>query len=212
MKLLELFSGTGSFGAVARELGWQVVSMDLCPKDNPSICTDILEYDFSIWASGTFDVVHASPPCTLYSVASHCRDPEGGNALTRKTMEIIDHLKPKYYIIENPHSSLIWKQGIFEHLPKKKVSYCHYGFPYRKNTTLATNVDFAAKACKGDCPFMVSHEGHRYHQEVAQHGRSNHTPPGVQKKNFTSRQLYRIPPDLIRDICAEITRAEAEGS
>jgi hypothetical protein len=207
VRCLELFSGTGSVGKVARELGWEVVSLDICPKDNPTHCIDILAFDFSIWSPGYFDVIWASPPCTLYSIASHCRDPEGGNAVSRKTMEVINLLNPTYYIVENPHSSLIWKQGIFEQLPKKKVSYCHYGFPYRKNTQLATNVPFDAKACKGDCPFMVEHEGHRYHQEVAQHGRSANTPPGIQKVNYTSRQLYQVPPALIHDICAAITQA-----
>ena len=39
MKLLELFSGTGSVGKVAKELGYDVVSLDL--KD-ANINTDIL--------------------------------------------------------------------------------------------------------------------------------------------------------------------------
>ena len=39
MKLLELFSGTGSVGKVAEELGFDVVSLDLKDAD---INTDIL--------------------------------------------------------------------------------------------------------------------------------------------------------------------------
>ena len=42
MKLLELFSGTGSVGRVAREFGFSVVSLDL---KNANINEDILEWD-----------------------------------------------------------------------------------------------------------------------------------------------------------------------
>ena len=42
MKLLELFSGTGSVGRVAREFGFSVVSLDL---KNANI-KDILEWDY----------------------------------------------------------------------------------------------------------------------------------------------------------------------
>ena len=41
MKLLELFSGTGSVGGVARDLGFSVISLDL---KNANINTDILSW------------------------------------------------------------------------------------------------------------------------------------------------------------------------
>lgn len=43
MKLLELFSGTGSVGTVAKELGYDVVSLDL---KNAYINCDILKWDY----------------------------------------------------------------------------------------------------------------------------------------------------------------------
>mgnify|MGYP000213327476 CR=1 FL=1 len=66
MKLLELFSGTGSVGNVARSLGFDVISLDL---KNADINTDILDWDYTIYPVGYFDVVWASPPCTEYSKA-----------------------------------------------------------------------------------------------------------------------------------------------
>ena len=43
MKLLELFSGTGSVGTVAKDMGWTVVSLDLKGAD---INCDILQWKY----------------------------------------------------------------------------------------------------------------------------------------------------------------------
>ena len=43
MNLLEMFSGTGSVGLVAKSLGFNVISLDL---KNADINTDILKWDY----------------------------------------------------------------------------------------------------------------------------------------------------------------------
>ena len=43
MRMLELFSGTGSVGTVAKSLGYEVVSLDL---KNADINTNILDFDY----------------------------------------------------------------------------------------------------------------------------------------------------------------------
>ena len=53
MKLLELFSGTGSVGRVAKEKGFEVISLDL---KNADINCDILQWDYKIYPSGYFDL------------------------------------------------------------------------------------------------------------------------------------------------------------
>ena len=58
MKLLELFSGTGSVGKVAKELGYDVVSLDL--KD-ANINTDILNWDYKQFNRNHFQIIWASP-------------------------------------------------------------------------------------------------------------------------------------------------------
>ena len=42
MRLLELFSGTGSIGKAFSRLGWEVVSLDLSSKFAPTHCCDVL--------------------------------------------------------------------------------------------------------------------------------------------------------------------------
>ena len=104
-KLLELFSGTGSVGKVAKELGFEVVSLDL---KNADINIDILQFDYKIYPVSNFDVIWSSPPCTEYSKAktTGIRKIEYANSIVLKTIEIINYLNPKYFIIENPQTGL----------------------------------------------------------------------------------------------------------
>ena len=45
MKILELFSGTGSVGKVAQKLGYEVTSLDIEKQFNPTLCMSIMEFD-----------------------------------------------------------------------------------------------------------------------------------------------------------------------
>ena len=122
-------------------------------------------------------------------------------------MEVLAHLAPKWWAIENPHSSLLWKQEFMLGLPLKKVSYCMYSdWGYRKNTTIATNIPFEPKICSGDCGYVrevVGGDGkkHRYHVAVAKQGISAHCRGlGVQNTTHKRDDLYRIPSLLIKSI------------
>ena len=46
MKVLELFCGTKSVGKVCEEKGYEVISLDIEKKFNPSICIDFIEWDY----------------------------------------------------------------------------------------------------------------------------------------------------------------------
>ena len=61
--MLELFSGTGSVGAVFKEHDWEVVSLD---RDLPAnINCDVLDWDYkNAYPPNRFDFIWASPPCT----------------------------------------------------------------------------------------------------------------------------------------------------
>ena len=69
MRILELFSGSGSLGQVFAERGWEVTSLDADVKTDAQIKEDILTWDYSVYPPGFFDVVWASPCCTQYSCA-----------------------------------------------------------------------------------------------------------------------------------------------
>ena len=109
MKLLELFSGTGSVGSVAKNMGWTVVSLDLKGAD---INCDILQWKYKTYPVKYFDFVWASPPCIEYSIAKTVgtRKIDEANAIVLKTLEIINYFNPRVFIIENPQSGLLKKQ------------------------------------------------------------------------------------------------------
>jgi hypothetical protein len=163
MKLLDLFTGTGSIAKVARELGYEVVSLDIDPKCNPDICADITEFDYqSQFEPGDFDIVWASPPCETFSCARKCnigrrvkgelmtaerlhQDMENiGVPILRKTQELIQYLKPKAWFIENPYTG-----NMKEYIAEKPiiVDYCMFGYDYRKRTAVWSNLVLESKMC-----------------------------------------------------------------
>ena len=94
MKVLELFSGTGSVGNTCREFGFEVISLD---RDmEADIKTDIIEWDYTTFPPKYFDFIWASPPCTEYCIAKTrgTRDIDGSNRVVARTMEIIRYFDP----------------------------------------------------------------------------------------------------------------------
>ena len=48
MRLLELFSGTGSVGRVFSEAGWEVISVDMDPSSGATHVADILVWSYQM--------------------------------------------------------------------------------------------------------------------------------------------------------------------
>ena len=202
MKLLELFSGTKSVGKVAEQLGYEVVSLDL---KNADINIDILNWDYHQYQPKHFDVIWASPPCTEYSIAKSTgvRKIEEANQIVERTLNIIEYLNPKYYIIENPQTGLLKEQWFMYGMPYTDIDYCKYGMPYRKRTRLWNNV-FNWKPrplCKKDCNSMVGNK----HKAEAQRMPSGKKQDWGDQPLFGLSDLYVIPSDLIYEIFSSIT-------
>ena len=192
MKLLELFSGTKSVGKVAEKLGYEVISLDL--KDADINC-NILDWDYTIYEPGYFDVIWASPPCTECSKAKSTgvRKIDYANKIVLRTLDIIEYFNPKYYIVENPQTGLLKSQSFMTGLPFVDIDYCKYGLPYRKRTRLWNNVcHWSPKPlCKKDCGNM---EGNK-HVGSCGNGRAKYTD-----KSYTQKEKYKVPADLIYSI------------
>jgi hypothetical protein len=200
---LDLFSGTGSVGEVAKEFGYTVIGVD---RDmEAEIQIDIMDWDYTVFPTGFFDVVWASLPCTEYSKVKTTapRDIEGANAVVQRTLDILEYFCPKYWILENPQTGLLKDQLMMWGLPFKDLDYCKYGMPYRKRTRIWNNVfRLEPRAlCKRDCNSM--NETRTRHKEEAQ--RFGSTPERRTTQNrFQQGQLYRVPSELIREILINI--------
>ena len=182
IKVLELFSGTGSVGKVCSELGWETLSLDLEMKADINI--DLMEWDYKKYPKDSFDVIWASPPCTYYSKLQYCwigRKKKNGiitthetieeqrkesDKLIERTFEIIEYFNPHYWFLENPLSCLK-DRDVMKDKPYYIVDYCKYcDWGYRKRTCIWTNKkDFKPLTCHNDCENMVFVEGQKIHKE-----------------------------------------------
>lgn len=192
MKLLELFSGTGSVRKAVGDRFDEVISIDILQKFNPTECCDIMTWNYTKYPVGYFDCIWASPPCTeyskvLYGRPNRIRDISGANRIVAKAIEIIDYFQPSKWFIENPQTGLLKNQEVLFGVPYIDVDYCKYGYEYRKRTRIWTNVEYDGKLCKRDCDSFVNGR----HLKSCGNGRY---------KIVGLNQRYSIPPQLIKDL------------
>jgi hypothetical protein len=201
MRLLELFCGTKSVGRVAEQLGWKVISLDIERKFAPTHLCDILEFDETMYPRDHFDMVWASPPCTQFSVAKTVgeRDIAGASAIVQRTREIIQYYNPAHWVIENP-VGLLREQPLMVDLAqyRKTVSYCRYGFAYRKNTDLWTNIRFLPKRCERGsyCDAKATRGKHDKTVQGSHYKDGKRTDTGT----ATLKERYAVPARLIEDL------------
>ena len=151
MKVLELFAGSRSIGKASEILGYQVFSSDLINFQKIDYVTSILDFDINKVPFQP-DIIWASPPCTAFSVAAIgknwtkdgdnyiAKNPRAdfGLELVKKTIQIIQALKPTYFFIENPRG-MLRKMPIMANLNRQGVTYCQYGDTRMKPTDIWTN-------------------------------------------------------------------------
>ena len=205
-KMLELFSGMKCIGTVFEQNGYEVTSLDYVQKLNPTICCDILTWDYkSKFKPGDFDVIWASPDCTTWSIASggkHRKKSDMipktekaklGERLVWKTLEIIAYFKPDAWFIENP-------RGLMRHFPpmmklektyhRTTVYYGTYEWDMVKPTDIWSNIPMWENEKQ---PIMPEHT---YTIKV----RSDRERRIYNRTNKGYQIMSEIPPKLIERI------------
>ena len=82
MRMLDLYSGTHSVGRVAQELGYNVTSLDLQGAD---IECNVLEWNYTDYKPGYFDIIWASPPAVKPLAQSDAPTSVGTVTLTNRS-------------------------------------------------------------------------------------------------------------------------------
>ena len=170
MKLLEIFCGTKSVGKVFEQNGWEVISIDIDEKWQPTILADILEWDYKTFDKNHFNHIHFSPPCIymsqlqnswygrykgigenkyLFTKDIHIQQLEENDKILYKIKEIIEYFNNITFTIENPyHTNFnnITKRNILDY-PFEIVDYCMYDYPIKKPTVFFNNFNLKLKKC-----------------------------------------------------------------
>ena len=206
MNALELFAGSRSFGKVAENYGYNVISTDINDFEDIDIVGDILKLPLNTFTDLNPRVIWASPPCTYFSVASighHWHEDNTpktkeailGVEIVTKTLEIIKACKPKYFFIENPRGKLR-SLPILKHIPRATVWYCRYGDKRAKPTDIWSNHIANLFNPEGWQPRPECFNGNtKCHHEPAPRGSKTGTQ-GL-SDNYT-RSI--IPEELIKEI------------
>jgi len=149
MRILDLWCGTKSATKAFEDAGCEIVSVDIDPKFNPTICKDIMEVTVDeLAALGPFDFAWASPDCSVYSIANlHSRHFKDGVAITeaaraqnervKHTLYLLENLVPTW-VLENPRG-MLRKQLFMNKYARVTISYCQYGDHRMKPTDLWGN-------------------------------------------------------------------------
>lgn len=199
MRLLDLFCGAGGAAMGYHRAGFtEIVGVDINPQPRYPfrfVQMDAMDYLEEFWIS-SFDAVHASPPCQMYS--------ENMKHLSHPQPMLIEPLLERFatanipWVLENVEgaplvvaSDLFGRHGAF-------ICGSGLGLPVWRHRLFETNWPCASVPCSHQAHAMNPHNGEGRARIYAEHGRIDPEKPwrkamGVEWMNrYEAREA--IPP------------------
>ncbi len=140
LRVIDIYCGAGGFSLGFKQAGFDIVlGIDRWNKalvtyesniEVPTLCIDILKLDINTLPE--CDIIIGGPPCPDFSVQRYANATLGlkhpDTALLRKFHEIIDTLKPKYWVGENVRGI----KPFLGDIPSALLDTQDYGMPQRR--------------------------------------------------------------------------------
>lgn len=110
--VIDLFCGCGGLSLGFQNVGFNIVAaydywdvaLDIYAENfkHPAIKRDLSNLDdMSDFDALRTDIIIGGPPCQDYSTAGHRDETKGRAALTMSYARIVEHIRPKYFLMEN---------------------------------------------------------------------------------------------------------------
>jgi hypothetical protein len=206
-RMLELFSGTGRMANEFKRRGWKTLTVDLHQSADMQVDVMKLTRKQIVDAlGGEPDFIHASPPCTAFSVASIGRHWTGGFRaylpktqtakegirLVNRTKQIITWFPNARFTIENPRG-VLRKLPMLAKIPRATITFCQYGEHRMKPTDIWYDLEdwMPRKMCKNG---MSCHDA---------------APRGAKTGTQGLKSAYErgaLPLDFCREIAYEVEK------
>lgn len=190
MRVVDLFSGTGSATAAFRDRGHDVEEVEIERGG------DVLTWE----PEGHYDFIWASPPCQAFSVAAfsrghHFKDgtPQTETArmgvrLLARTMYLYQKADSTFFIWENPRG--LMRRFVPSSIERRTVWYCQYGSKYAKPTDPFGRFPSSFEA-------LTCYNGAKDH-ESSRRGSNNHGIQGLYGARIRSVVPYGLSMALCR--------------
>ena len=201
--ILEVFSGPNqsAYHAIKQVCmnpeKLRVITVDISAQTNPTIVADVRRWNPSSALGGRVDFAWLSPPCPEYSVAktTGSRDLQAADATAKAALRIIQQVRPRAWVVENPTGLLRHRPFMQELTPYlQPTTYCMFDdFKYRKETDIWTNIPCPLPHCRlTPCKHKATQGKH---PQTAQRGRSHNGTPGNKVE-----LLHRVPHGLVQKL------------
>jgi DNA (cytosine-5)-methyltransferase 1 len=144
MRLLDLFCGAGGASKGYAEAGFEVVGVDLKHGRRypfEYLRQDVMSLDIDYLKS--FDVIHASPPCQLFSSTKHLRNAQGKGSSKLDLVEPVRGMlaaSGRPYVIENVLGAPL----------VNAVTVCGsaFGLKVRRHRLFESNLELVGTECR----------------------------------------------------------------